>query len=65
MRTQIRPMFKTPCSIPDQRALSSCKIVTPHGRIMREAVSLVGGYGITEDCRLLGLSGWTRSWSHL
>jgi len=30
--------------------------------MMREAVSLMGGYGITEDCPgFLATSGWTRS----
>jgi alkylation response protein AidB-like acyl-CoA dehydrogenase len=37
---------------------------TGHGaNVMREAVSLMGGYGITEDCPgFLGRSGWTLSW---
>jgi len=37
---------------------------TGHGaNLMREAVSLMGGYGITEDCPgFLANSGWTRSW---
>ena len=31
--------------------------------VMREAVSLMGGYGITEDCPASSpTSGWTRSW---
>ena len=42
----------------------ACKLWnTGHGaHMMREAVSLMGGYGITEDCPgFLATSGWTRS----